>query len=196
MKKILLTISVFITYFYIAQSAWAFEFSADMVSRTQQETLRGKVYVSDNAARIELPGLGATITRMDKKLAWVLMDQQHMYMEHKFDPNTAASVSEKVEGELERIPLGDEVIEGRNTKKYRVVTDTNGERSEMHQWIDKETAIPIKTASIDGKWSIQYYNFKMGPQDSALFEIPAGYTKFSIPTMDDIKAMMHQEDEQ
>jgi hypothetical protein len=101
-------------------------------------------------------------------------------------------MKDKVDGEIERTYLGNEIIGGRPAKKYRVVADEYGGRMEMYQWMDDATGIPLRTEAANGEWSVEYRNLQAGRQDPALFEIPAGYKKFAMPSMDDIKAMAAQ----
>lgn len=190
MKKTVLTLTSLALLLAFAGTVHALEFSADVVSTSKDGAMRGKAYVTDNAARIEMPGMGASITRMDARKVIVIMDSERMYMEQPFDPRTAASMRDKVEGEVERTLLGAETIDGRPTKKYSVITESMGRREDMLQWIDDATGIPLKTSAANGEWMVEYKNLKTGPQDPELFEVPAGYKKFSVPTMDDIKAMM------
>jgi hypothetical protein len=42
--------------------------------------------------------------------------------------------------------------------------------------------MPIKTVTADGT-VVEFTNFKEGPQEAKLFEIPAGYRKFDIGAM-------------
>jgi hypothetical protein len=58
--------------------------------------------------------------------------------------------------------------------------------------MDNATGIPLKTASVNGDWWFEYKNIRTGRQDPALFELPAGYKKFAMPSMDDIRAMAQQ----
>jgi hypothetical protein len=55
----------------------------------------------------------------------------------------------------------------------------------LTQWVaDKlQYSVKVQTADSKGKVSgvIEYKNFKQGPQADSLFEVPAGYTKFSMP---------------
>ncbi len=177
--------------FVIALSAavvYAEDFSADMVSYSSEGSLTAKLYISGDKSRMEMPG-ATTISRMDKKVVWVLMPGENMYMEQPIDPRTAASTREKIDGEIERKAEGNETISGRNTTKYRVTFEANGKRESVFQWIDESAHIPVKTAAIDGSWSSEFRNIQSGPQDPALFVIPNGYTKMPLG-MQDMKGVM------
>ena len=53
----------------------------------------------------------------------------------------------------------------------------------MYQWIATDINFPVKTASVDGSWTTEYKNIKMGGQPDDLFEVPDGYQKSTMPNM-------------
>ncbi len=165
---------------------WAFDFSADVVSTAGGRTFNSKIYVSNDKTRMEAAG-ATTISRMDKKVVWVIMPQQNMYMEQPVDLERASATTEKMPGEIERTPLGADTVDGKAVEKYRIRYTSNGAEAVMLQWIDPKTKIPLKTASEDGKWIMEYKNLIIGPQPEDLFNVPAGYKKFAMP---DMKEMM------
>lgn len=171
-------ISVFILF--STKAALAQEFSADVVTTTKEGTFNGKIFVTKDKVRTELPE-AITITRMDKKVAWMLMPSEKTYMEQPLDPNDVVAVSEKFPGEIERTLLGQELIDGRTTNKYRIVYETEGIRETIFQWIEGSSNIPVKVEPADGSWTVEYKNLKIGAQPESLFEIPTGYTKISYP---------------
>lgn len=162
-----------------ASLGYAGDFSADMVSSSPQGKFTVKLYVSGDKSRMEMPE-AITVSRMDKKVVWMLMPQEMMYMEQPIDPRTVASTQEKVAGEIERKAEGTEMINGRLTTKYRVTFEVPGRQESVFQWIDEKDHIPVKTAAVDGSWSSEFKNIKSGPQDPALFEVPTGYRKMSL----------------
>jgi hypothetical protein len=163
------------------------DFSADMISTSRGGIFRGKIFVSQDKVRMESPQ-SITITRIDKKVMWILMPQEKTYMEQALDPTKTAATSEKVEGEIERKLIGQETIDGRATKKYEVVYNQNGKGETMFQWLADGLKIPVKLAAGDNSWTMEYKNIKIGKQPDALFEVPADYQKFSyqMPSMKDI----------
>ena len=169
--------------------AFAEDFSADMVSRSPQGSMTAKMYVSGNKSRIESAGT-ITITRLDKKVAWILMPNEKVYMEQPLDPRSAASMQEKVDGEVERKEEGKETVNGMMTTKYRVTVASQGRRESMFQWVDEDMNFPVKTAAIDGSWSTEFKNIRRASQDLRLFEVPPGYSKMSFGGAPDIGALM------
>lgn len=178
--------------FVIALSAamgYAEDFAADMVSSSNDGSFTAKLYVSGDKSRTDMPG-AVTISRMDKKVVWMLMPAEKMYVEQPIDTRAAMSTREKVDGEIDRKVEASEIVNGRSTVKYRVTFEVNGRRESVFQWIDESAHIPVKTAAIDGSWSSEFRNIRTGPQDSELFEIPAGYNKMSLG-MPDMAGIMN-----
>jgi len=183
----LISIAAGIFILFLASVVLAEDFSADILSNTQGQTFQGKIFFSKDKIRMETPE-SISITRMDKKVIWILMPKEKTYMEQPFDPASAVATSEEVNGEIERKLLGRETIDGKMTEKYQIVYDQDGKRMTMFQWIASGFKMPVKTAAGDNSWTMEYKNIKIGKQPDALFEVPPGYEKFSleIPSMKDI----------
>lgn len=180
--------------FFSVKVAFAQEFSADVVTTTKEGTYSGKIFVTKDKVRTELTE-AITITRMDKKVAWMLMPAEKTYMEQPFDPNEIVTASEKFPGEIERTLIGQELVDGKTADKYRIVYETEGVRETVFQWIEASSNIPVKTEAEDGSWTVEYKNLKIGAQPESLFEIPADYTKISypLPPTEDILKGMEEE---
>ena len=121
------------------------------------------------------------ISRWDKKIAWSIVPARKMYMEMPLDLKNAPKT--EIKGEVERKEVGSEHIDGHPTKKY-LVTYKNGDRTEqVYQWMATDINFPVKTADLKNKWIQEFKNIKLGSQPDSLFEPPAGYQKFQMPTM-------------
>ncbi len=167
--------------FGILTSASAAQFSADMISEVQGQVVQSKIAVKDLKSRVEMPQ-AIVIQRGDLGVSWMIMANQGMYMEQPLDPKILAQVEKNVEGEVERVPLGRENVNGQSTEKFKVTYFYQGMKQSMFQWIGPKE-IPIKVAALDGTWSVEYRNVKTGGVSDALFEVPAGYRKFQMPSM-------------
>ncbi len=154
-------------------------FSADIVTAHGQQTMQGKIFVSGEKMRFETAGM-ATITRMDKKIVWLLMPSEKMYMEQTFRPENIVPSTETFAGEIERTLLGTEAVGGVAADKYRITVQDDGRRHTVLQWLAKDSMLPVKTAAEDGSWWQEYRNIKVGEPDASLFELPEGYKKFSM----------------
>lgn len=182
MRRLFLFFVVVASLMTVSGLIYAADFSADMTSIAGGQRFSGKIAVSGDKMRMEMPG-ATTITRMDRQIAWLIMPAQGMYMETKFDPRNVAAVEEKVPGEVERQYIGDEMVNGRIAKKYKVVYDAGGDREAIMQWMVEGVPVPVRVSSMDGSWVMEYTNINMTAQDPALFEVPDGYQKLSMPVM-------------
>lgn len=187
MKRLML-IFIAVSVFLSGGTALALEFSADIVSSGKGGSFQGKMFVTDQKIRTEMPG-AVSIVRMDQNIAWVIMPGQKMYMEQPIDPKMISGAAEKMPGEIERKMLGEETIDGRPAIKYHIAYESNGMRESILQWSDKASSVPVKVTAEDGSWSMEYKNLKIGPQDPSLFEVPQGYTKFAMPDVKDMMGM-------
>ena len=181
---------LFLLIFWVAgifSQALAMDFSADMISRVGQETMQSKIYVSEEKTRMEMPQM-TTIIRHDKKVSWMLMPSEKMYMEHPIDPSKAPKTAKNFDGEMERTSLGVEAVDGVQAEKFKVIYKEGKKIESVYQWI-KDGQIPVKVEAIDGSWSTEYKNISTATQPADLFEIPDGYTKMSMPSLGDLMGM-------
>lgn len=182
MKAIAVIAIIFILVFAVASHAK--DFSAEMLSTAQgEQDITGKLYTSGEKSRMETPE-AVTITRLDKRVVWMIFPDERAYMEQPLRLEDVMA-SGKVPDELERTFLGNEAVEGRGTKKYRITYATgaagaaDGRKESVYAWIDNELDIPVKIADPKGKWSVLFKNIKTGTQPASLFEPPKGYKKLS-----------------
>ena len=154
-------------------------FSADIVSYAGKETMTGKIFVARDKTRFETAGM-VTITRMDKKVVWMLMPTEKMYMEQAIRADNIVPSAEPVAGEVERTLLGTEAVNGQAANKYRVTVQAEGRKTSMYHWLAVDSGLPLKIGAIDGSWWQEYRNIKVGEPDAAFFELPDGYRKFAM----------------
>jgi hypothetical protein len=171
-------------FFCFAGIAAALEFSADTVMTAKGRTSTSKMYIKDKKVRMEMPGQQSySIMRGDKNVVWMVIPSQKMYMEMKPDPSNKPKVDEKIRGEVSRKLIGSETIGGHPTQKYEVTTKIDGRTEKMYQWMATDIKLPIKSASVNGDWTMEYKNIKMSGQSDNLFEVPVGYSKKTMPGM-------------
>jgi hypothetical protein len=161
------------------------EFSAKMVSTAAGRTATSKVYMKAGKFRFDNEAAGSyTIARPDLKKVWVVMTAGKNYMEMGEAKEKESSVpAEKVKGEVSRKAVGSETLDGHPTTKYEVTATKEGKTVTSYQWWATDINFPVKTAAVDGSWSMEYREIKIGGQPDSLFEIPAGYKKMEIPAM-------------
>ncbi len=151
--------------------------------------VKGKIYASPNGSeRREIVAGGqknVIIRRRDKQVAWILMPQQKMYMENRAGENERDPEGKIQEGDVKFTKLGSETVNGMRTTKYKIeAMHKDGGRFVGHRWVTKQN-IPVRMegTSNGNRIRIDYTNIKTGKQDPRLFEIPAGYQKFTTPGM-------------
>ncbi len=168
-------------------SAW--DFSADMINKSKAGTFKGKIYIAKDKTRMEM-GDSISISRMDKKVVWILMPVDKVYMEQPFDPKQAAPTSDTKGSEIERKLVGQDTIDGKKADKYQVTYKSPaGTVEKMFQWTVAGIEVPVKMAAVDNSWTMEYKNINTGKQPDSLFEVPAGYQKFGMG-MPNVKDMM------
>lgn len=172
-----------------AGSVLAVELTADMIMKQGNTTQNGEMAMKGDKVRFQMKGQKEyTITRMDKKVTWMVMPSEKAYMEMAFDPTKSPKVEEKQKGEVDRKLVGSETIDGHPTKKYEVTVKDERGTTKLYQWMATDLNFPIKTAAVDGSWSQEYRNIKKSAPDS-LFEVPAGYQKMAMPSMPGMPGM-------
>lgn len=182
MKKIFLALLVAWGCVQSLPVSAAESFSAEMVTEADGQKIQGKMYFAPGKMRFEMAGT-VMITRLDKQVAWMLMPAEGMYMEQPIDPKAAVSASKEVPGEIERVPMGKENVNGRDAQKYKVSYTENGRTEAIYQWIAEDVSLPVRVAAEDGSWQVDYLNARAGAQPDSLFEVPSGFQKMSIPSM-------------
>lgn len=182
-KLLIFIISLFVIFIFALSEAFALELSADMITKSGNNTYSGKLYIKGDKIRTDMAGQSEyTILRQDKNVVWLVKPEKKAYLEMPFDPKQKPKIEEKIKGEASRKFIGIETINGYPTKKYEVVVKEDGRTKKFYQWIAEDIGFPIKTATINGSWAVEYRNLKKSVSDS-LFEIPAGYSKMTIPGM-------------
>ena len=177
---ILLVFSVF-CYAVYCEGVESQEYSADMISHSGGQTVKSKIYFGANKMRTEMPE-NTVITRLDKNLAWIVMPSEKMYMEQPINRKMLPKTSQKVEGEIERVKLGVENVDGKPAEKYKVTYKDDKNTHSAYQWI-RDSKYLVKMEALDGSWGVEYKNLTPGHQPDSLFEPPAGFQKLSMPSM-------------
>jgi hypothetical protein len=174
----------------------AAEYSADWTMETEMGAMKAKVNHAANKERREMNQGGdpmIMITRQDKKLAWNLMPSQRMYMEM----NLAAGADSGKKGadvgdyDFEQTVVGEETVNGMRTTKSKIVMKPrkpDGKKMGGFMWATKDgIMVKLDAIGVDGdkkmRMKMELTNIKVGKQDPALFEVPAGYTKLDMGNM-------------
>jgi hypothetical protein len=166
------------------------EYSADSTMETAQAAMKARVYHAIGKERRESNQGGqqmTTITREDKKVIWVLMPDQRMYMEMKAGTQRGP---EDISGyKVEQTAIGPETVNGISTTKNKMImTSPDGTKLGGFSWVTKDgVVVKMDMLAIDKgskqRIKMELTNLKIGKQDPALFDIPSGYSKMPIPGM-------------
>ncbi len=169
------------------RSAWQIYgqgFSADQVMRQGSQQHRMRMYMRENASRMEMSQQGQqiiTIVRFDRGVAWTLMPDQQMYMETSLDPSAQRNVAAAMRdsgAQSETEMLGIEQVGGYQCQKYRYRTTSQGQTYTGTVWTALSlNGFPIKIVDDKSGAVIEYENIRLGPPDASLFEVPPGYRK-------------------
>jgi hypothetical protein len=140
------------------------------------------LYATRDAVRLEDKQSGViTIVRRDRKVVWALLPAQHGYLELPLDSFTQLIAQSKPTAGT-REALGLDQVAGYQCAKARVHTLINGTDHVTTEWRAAELGgLIVKRADSEGKWSVTYSDVRPGPQRAALFDLPAGYARMSMP---------------
>ena len=174
-KKIFILFNLFIL---TAAFAIADDFSADVFIKSERAEFRGKCFYTEKKVRIDT-GETISITRLDKNLLWLLIPEREIYVESPLPYSSGPVIEGKIPGEISRQLIREEGINGQLAKKYRIEYLVGNKTMVVYAWLADNLKIPIKVVSEDGSWYKEHTNIKKGRQPDDLFEIPAGYQKFS-----------------
>ena len=158
-------------------------FSADQILTGPGGEQKGRIFCQEDRWRVEST-YGekplVQIFRLDKKVVWMLMPEDKVYMQMPLFPDQVPW-GEKIPGEVERKSLGEEAVHGHPAQKYQVKVWNGEVASEIYLWISESLKVPVKTATLDGRFGSELRNIKVGPQSSDLFEVPSDFKLISPP---------------
>ncbi|MBZ5531348.1 MAG: DUF4412 domain-containing protein [Acidobacteriia bacterium] len=182
------------------------QFSADTSTTSANGNLNmtGKIYVSMPRMRVDMSNAGGETKKAGPmggkmimivdgpaKMMYMLMTEQHMYMEFSTDRDSPMTQRMPKFSDMLRggdpcsgregatcKKLGVESIDGRPCDKWEL-TEKSGKIQTY--WMDQRIHFPIKV--ISGEITTLYTNIKEGPQDPALFKVPSDYTKMDMGAM-------------
>jgi hypothetical protein len=168
-------------------------YSAVRVMEAEQGTLRQRFFYAPDKTRSEMDAGGdkvVTITRDDLGVIWVVMGSAAMYVETSMtDIEAYAKSTEGSPDAMEVVEyseIGRERKDGYDTTKYRVrAEDPDGDEVLGYFWVTDER-IPVrmemdfelKSENRQSHVVVRLEDLSVGPQDPALFEVPAGAQEF------------------
>lgn len=159
------------------------EFSADAQVETEENKLNTKVFFKHDKLRDELQMGGqkmVTIQRFDLDKSWVLLGQG-MYMENRLGESQQAPEYKLIEKSV----VGEEVVNGMQTTKYKTVYEGPRGKFGGFTWLNADN-IAVKGFMLSEengqkqRIMFELRNIQVGTQDDALFEVPAGSRKLDM----------------
>jgi hypothetical protein len=166
------------------------EYSADTTMETAEVSMKGHVNYAPTRERRDMVTDGGDkmimITRHDKKVAWTLMPAEKMYMEMNLDQASSQAKDDTSKYKIEQTVVGPDSLNGVNTTKSKIImTGPKGEKMAGFMWTTKDNiVVKMDAIAIDKKdkhrFKTELTDLKIGKQDPALFEIPAGYSKMGM----------------
>ena len=186
----------------LAQMPGPPSFSADMsVTSPRDRGMKGKMYMGGGKMRMDMTtegGKTSMITEPAKKVTYMVMHDQQMYMEMSAEMQGMGGMNPMARGP--KVPdvkaagdnpcagsagttckkTGAEMMNGRMCDVWEFASANKAEAGTV--WVDQKTRWPIKSVHHDGG-VVEFTNFKDGAQDPSLFAPPAGYQKFDMGQM-------------
>lgn len=207
--KNIVGVSLSLTFvFVLSTSAFAQEFSADIISRSADgKVTKSKLYQTADKTRFDStveikPGTSIEtrliIDRHEKLMYLIEPQQRTILVNHVLQvaSNTSASGSSSFNPceELMRMinpavakqqfaskckQFGHEFVNGRSTEKWQMDGKWLGSGPAFF-WVDPQIRAAIKWTLADGS-SGELQNVKVGAQSASLFALPADYRKQELP---------------
>ena len=175
-------------------------YSEDLVITTSGQTMTMRRYIDGAKVRTDMTAQGQGFSMIELGDASGTM--------YNVMPKEKRAVKMTMRGMMEQVPkhaeasdssgeeaappagyqveyLGEEMLDGRATKKFRMSTDEGAALG----WFDATTGQPVRMeGESDGKPAVmEWKNFKAAPQPAALFEVPKGY---EVMDMDALREQM------
>jgi outer membrane lipoprotein-sorting protein len=164
----------------------AAEFAANMVLKDGGKIMPGKIYVKGDKMRqefIDEKGHSITIVRKDKKVIWVVMPQDKVYVEMPLKRELPGQFLQVPANVLKKRKVCTETVSGYPTERYQV-TVPGGPFGPVIQtfWVCEKLGLPLKMDCKEKKFSVEYKDIKEGEIADKLFEPPPGFQRVTKPT--------------
>jgi hypothetical protein len=163
------------------------------VTEVAGQMMETRVYYLPGHQRNEIDmGTGEQVMLLDfeRRVSYMLMPAEKVYMEMPMGAHGmgAFAPEDDPEGKVEHEVLGRETIDGQSTTKYRFEVTTPEGSSKGLVWVTDDGILmrsesETTTGADDqapGRVVITLKDLRIGPQDPALFELPADYHKMDL----------------
>jgi hypothetical protein len=160
--------------------AWGVEFSAQMVVKDGDKLMPGKIFFRDGKMRQEFQdekGQTITIVRPDKKVLWVILPQDQIYVEMPLKSRLPGQFIQMPPDALSKRLVGSETVNGCAADKFEVTVRCGGGVEQQTIWQAPKFGTPIKVVCPSRSFSIEYRNIKESGVADSLFDPPPGCKK-------------------
>ncbi len=169
----------------MTDEASALDFSAERIVKNGKSVVTAHVNAKDDRWRFEFTqpqgGANIIVVRMDLQSSWLILSKRRQYLELPIADEHRLAVSEKMEGELSRELVGDQILNGYPTELFEVTVAEGGESRQYYQWVTKVQRFPVQTVSKHGKWSEEFRHLIFTEQSPFLFELPRRLDRANPP---------------
>lgn len=167
-------------------SGLAAEFTAKMVLKDGGKIMPGKIHVKGDKMRqefIDEDGQSVTIVRKDKKVIWVVMPQDRVYVEMPLKKDLPGQFLQLPKDCLKQRKVCTETVNGYPTERIQLTVsgDSLGPVIQTF-WVCEKLGMPLKMECKEKKFSVEYTDIKEGQVADRLFEPPPGFQKVNKPT--------------
>ena len=163
------------------------EFAGQTLTRVREVSVPGRIFVKDGKLRQEFSdekGQTVTILRLDKKLVWVLLPWERIYMEVPLKPTWPGQFIQIPPDARQKRLVGSERVSGYDTQKYEVAVAAKEGLEKQNFWVAPKLGTPIKVVIPSRNFSMEYRNISERSLVDSLFEIHPGYQKVTKPALE------------
>jgi outer membrane lipoprotein-sorting protein len=179
------------------------EYTADSyITANDGRQVMFKIHQAPGKQRMDFEegGKQSIILRPDKKVSWILMPEEKMYLEMSLEEGTAKSSAgsrDIKECKVTAKPSGKETVNGVETTRSNVeMTCPDGFSYTGKMWVSKDGILVKMDATGKDKSGTkaniktELKNLKVGKLAAGTFDIPSGHKRMKIPGMGDIGDML------
>jgi len=161
------------------------DYAADVSMTADGDTVDGRIMRASGKERRELTVEGEleiVIIRLDRHLVWSLAPDEKLYVEAALED--ALGHPSGKEPQLTVTALGSATIAGLHATRKRLSgRDADGSPLEGTVWVSDEGIVLraendiVDESGKHHRLDMELKNLRIGPQNAALFEVPAGYKR-------------------
>lgn len=165
-------------------------FSANITIVGKQGTYHGKIYAEPGAVRTDVQLSNGTdasvIERYDKGIEWILTPARHYFVAPMDERDDLLSALRNRAARVKRQDLGPAKVGAYSCEEYRVEVTVKRRRLSGWIWVARAQAMNgfiVKAKDQSSGESVELSDIRLERPDPALFNLPAGYSELTKPTI-------------